>query len=1019
MFFAILCVYLSPFFEISGKPFIPGKAKRTIKSSDEGFYYIHLLNRDIKRNLSQEPNFKGKMVRTWFSSFLDCETAQKLRGMKDIELFDIPSSMKKPSQLKGELRFIVNSHENFLSKIDRSLFSEAKLYAGDDEFFVKVNSKENLSKAVDYLSHSKDVLFFYELPIVKPLNRFARGFIQNGDNSVAFNGQTYVSKASLYDLGYTGSGEIVTICDSGLDYSLRFFRDQNIPLIYDVYNAEHRKIVFYSRSAATQYDGNDASGHGTHCAGSIAGEDITSSGLTSAYNGAAPKAKLYVLDLEDPNGNMYADPDLSTTTRNMTNFGSYLSSNSWGVDSRNSFLHLSYDTLSYRFPDILWVFAAGNEHGIATVMDPAASKNLLCVGALDVIPNFQLNDESRTTYKIVDEDGATISFSTLEFSGSIYSYTLSGSNNYDFSNKNVIDYSSSSAISDLTNYAVIVDSCDQATQASSKNCKLIISGTTISCPAVNAVGVRIENSNLLTGKTISLIPIGTSELPISIASFSSKGPSIRGPLKPEVVAPGSAIYSSNRGDDTSVIQKSGTSMACPSVVGSLVLLRQYLRDKLGIASPPNYLMRALVICGATKPNQPEKPDNQWGFGYVNLANLVQENSGNILKIQNQIELNIGRTIAYTLDVQNNDRDLSIALGYNDIVTSADSAVYLGVNADLFVVSPSNKLYHPLGNSEDFYSTLERIYISKQNVEVGSYKIYIRTYGDLPSNFVYGALVAIGSIGDILPATTSGSVYDGLCQNGGVASQNRCTCSENFRGLFCQHQIYTISVAQPRNFTIESMEPLYLKVNISGIKEKLNINMKQFGTNHFSFVHVTIDGLPEEPSDFSMMNYANKTQESLIYSTSTGDMLSIIYILISNQGNSKMDLNLSITLDTDPEYTDDDDGGGSLNGAIIYIVVVVVIIIVAIVAIFLICRFWCKRGASAEEQSNGNVRRRGDASSSSASSYESYPPNFQQYPPQNPKYPPSNYPSSQYPNANQSYAYAPNQNPSNYQSPYKY
>ena len=73
-----------------------------------------------------------------------------------------------------------------------------------------------------------------------------------------------------------------------------------------------------------------------------------------------------------------------------------------------------------------------------------------------------------------------------------------------------------------------------------------------------------------------VIAVGATGKGDVIASFSSRGPSNLGGIKPEVLAPGVNIYSTIRNGDYGYM--SGTSMACPHVSGSAALLLQQHPD---------------------------------------------------------------------------------------------------------------------------------------------------------------------------------------------------------------------------------------------------------------------------------------------------------------------------------------------------------------------------------------------------------------------------------------------------------
>jgi len=70
----------------------------------------------------------------------------------------------------------------------------------------------------------------------------------------------------------------------------------------------------------------------------------------------------------------------------------------------------------------------------------------------------------------------------------------------------------------------------------------------------------------------------------SISSFSSRGPSRFGELKPDIAAPGSNIWAPKIGSGDEAMSQSGTSMAGPMVAGAAALMVQRLRDA-GLTPP--------------------------------------------------------------------------------------------------------------------------------------------------------------------------------------------------------------------------------------------------------------------------------------------------------------------------------------------------------------------------------------------------------------------------------------------------
>ena len=212
----------------------------------------------------------------------------------------------------------------------------------------------------------------------------------------------------IFTQGIFGEGQIVGIIDTGIDPDSCFFRDtaRGLPPTNacnggTVVNTAQRKVIAVDFLAAAECAGGiantewDSQNHGTHVAGTVAGDNFAHLLTHDTADGMAPGAKLVIQDagyLVDNCGDLpgIGCPvvDLNPIFQQAYDQGARIHTNSWG-DNENAAVQNNYSAASQDVDEFMWnhkddliFFAAGNAGpGTGSVGSPSTAKSAVSVGA--------------------------------------------------------------------------------------------------------------------------------------------------------------------------------------------------------------------------------------------------------------------------------------------------------------------------------------------------------------------------------------------------------------------------------------------------------------------------------------------------------------------------------------------------------------------------------------------------------------------------------------------------------------
>lgn len=292
---------------------------------------------------------------------------ERLPFVVDVQIYQ-PAFKVDPS-LKGEdgnikgfgdVTLKIQTFSDDSSVIDNEIKNARAKKLGSKKGVAVVKMNRN---QIEKFAQNNNVKYIEEQPTYKLYNDIAKGLMDVDD---------------IWNLGYDGTGQVVGVCDTGLDTGKN---DSTMHLDF-----QGRIDALYALGRSTS---DDPHGHGTHVAGSVLGNGARSGGT---IKGMAPNARLVFQSVLDSSGGLGGLPnDLNDLFSQAWNAGARIHTNSWGAATSGTYNTDSYqvDQYTWNNKNMIVLFAAGNEGCDDTwtnviynsVGTPGTAKNCITVGA--------------------------------------------------------------------------------------------------------------------------------------------------------------------------------------------------------------------------------------------------------------------------------------------------------------------------------------------------------------------------------------------------------------------------------------------------------------------------------------------------------------------------------------------------------------------------------------------------------------------------------------------------------------
>ncbi len=174
----------------------------------------------------------------------------------------------------------------------------------------------------------------------------------------------------------------------------------------------------------------------------------------------------------------------------------------------------------------------------------------------------------------------------------------------------------------------------------------------------------------------------------AVSNSSSRGPAHDGRIKPDISAVGTSVFSTDNPNTYST--KSGTSMACPGVSGTLAQLYQAYRELNNGTDPEAGLIKSVAMNTADDLGN-AGPDFTYGFGRINALRAVR-----VLEDQTYFtdSATQGSSQSFQITVPAGTGQVKAMLYWTDYEGASNASIALVNDLNMQMVAPNGTSYDP-------------------------------------------------------------------------------------------------------------------------------------------------------------------------------------------------------------------------------------------------------------------------------------------------------------------------------------